>query len=505
MKFSVIIPLEYHRFRASECVEAWSANQGIPAEEYEILCVVPPGFPSDELQILKSLLRPHDRVVMSSANHDIAHCAEAAQIAEGDLLFFTESHVVPSREVLKQCSYAFDEHPDWAALCCRSSPVAHNRLARVEARMYVADIEYGMNSHPWRKILDQCFVTRRPAYLQTDGFQPELGHFAEWALAAQYRDHSLLIGYAPDIELRHYYSGRFAELRAFTEDFTAGEVRYFSRSDAGLADLLEAPPEWLQQGNWNRSLARSLLLTTLKTHLGSGSGASTSELSAVLRALIRWAPAAVSGLALARAWAKLAVAGSRLRLCVASLAPSDRSFSECFIGYIQAVIHAARLETISSLSKEKPGAGDPFSDVLGVSQRCGFHLIEQFEGDYIVWSEPAAGIDFMLEPGEQSVRLRCAPVRHPISEIGVSFWFNGSKQRPDQVCFDGYDVVLEVRSPGGSSRLVWVCEEFHSQGDLRPLGLPLLELTVLPASVLPQTSEIDSADSDELGSKFNSS
>jgi hypothetical protein len=27
--------------------------------------------------------------------------------------------------------------------------------------MYQADIEFGMKQHPWRKVLDQCSVTRR--------------------------------------------------------------------------------------------------------------------------------------------------------------------------------------------------------------------------------------------------------------------------------------------------------------------------------------------------------
>ena len=64
--------------------------------------------------------------------------------------------------------------------------------------MYQADIEFGMKQHPWRKVLDQCFVTRRDVYWECGGLREELGHFAEWVLAAAYHAR----GYASAISRR---------------------------------------------------------------------------------------------------------------------------------------------------------------------------------------------------------------------------------------------------------------------------------------------------------------
>ena len=154
---------------------------------------------------IRPLLRPHDQLVLCDAHHDMDLCAHGAALARGTYLFFTESHVWPEHDVLLASKQMFDDHPDWAAFSCRTARVALNPLAQLEADLYEHDIDQAMNAHPWRKILDQCFVTRSDAYRAAGGFDPELGHFAEWALAARYYDRGLTVGYAPHIVLRHFY------------------------------------------------------------------------------------------------------------------------------------------------------------------------------------------------------------------------------------------------------------------------------------------------------------
>ena len=58
---------------------------------------------------------------------------------------------------------------------CHSVPITNNLLSKVEAEWYGRDIEFGMTEHPWRKVLDQCFVVRRSAYFQAGGFDPASG------------------------------------------------------------------------------------------------------------------------------------------------------------------------------------------------------------------------------------------------------------------------------------------------------------------------------------------
>src|SRR5207344_2482985 len=99
-------------------------------------------------------------------------------------LFFTESHCRPELDVLQTSAEALRTNPEWSGFSCRSVRVTHSRLSEVEADLYEADIVFGMTEHPWRRILDQCFVIRRLPYEAAGGFDPSLGHFAEWMLGA---------------------------------------------------------------------------------------------------------------------------------------------------------------------------------------------------------------------------------------------------------------------------------------------------------------------------------
>src|SRR6185369_16643698 len=149
--FSVIIPLEYHRGQWERCWQGWQA-QTLNHDDFEIILVVPADFSQHDK--LRDLVGSRARLEYSQHVHDIGLCAAGAATARGKFLFFTESHCWPEPEVLQLCLQAFEDNPDWAGLSCRSIRITHNKLSIAEADMYDADIEYGMNFHPWRKILD---------------------------------------------------------------------------------------------------------------------------------------------------------------------------------------------------------------------------------------------------------------------------------------------------------------------------------------------------------------
>ena len=167
--------------------------------------------------------------------------------------------------------------------------------------MYDADIAYGMTQHPWRKILDQCFVTRRDAYAQSGGFTPALGHFAEWALAANYHALGLSIGYLPDARFHHPYLGELKGFRLFTLDFVQGETRYLTEaaSEPG-SHLIEVPGEWLTQGNFDRPLAQALSKRALRD---ARRGTVNSRRYETLAKAKRWLVPAIFGLAALALWA----------------------------------------------------------------------------------------------------------------------------------------------------------------------------------------------------------
>ena len=61
LRFSVIIPLEFHRGQAVRCVRGWAEGQLFPREQFEIVIAAPVGHPTAELDEIRGLLGPQDR------------------------------------------------------------------------------------------------------------------------------------------------------------------------------------------------------------------------------------------------------------------------------------------------------------------------------------------------------------------------------------------------------------------------------------------------------------
>ena len=274
-RFSVIIPLESHRGHAVRCVRGWAAEQVFPRDQFELVLACPPGHPPDELNEIRSLLGPQDRVLQFDHHHDMGLCVGAAEAARGDLLFFTESHCIPEPETLARTDAAARLNPEWAGFSCHSVPITDNLLSKIEAESYGRDIEFGMTEHPWRKVLDQCFVVQREAYFQAGGFDPAFGHFAEWLIAARLHALGLKIGYTPAARIHHVYIGQFGEWRRFTADFVEGQMKYLALEPADpLRTMFDEVPEWSRRHNLQRDVARRvcrMLVLDLRRSLVVGS------------------------------------------------------------------------------------------------------------------------------------------------------------------------------------------------------------------------------------------
>ncbi len=485
MEFSVIIPLGFHRHRALDCVRGWISTQNLPGDEFELVCVLPAGDPDGLRGPVEALLRPHDRLILLDVTHDMSLCAEGAAHARGAFLFFTESHVWPEADVLQASKEAFKNNADWAAFSCRTLRVAPNRLARMEADLYERDIDHAMNDHPWRKILDQCFVTRRDAYVETGGFDAALGHFAEWALAARYFDLGLKIGYAPHIVLHHLYSGDIAELRAFVESFVEGEIRFFSRgneADCTISD--ETPPEWLTRGDWDRKLAAALLTCLRRFALAR-------PLSVMMpgwwrEVLNRWIVAA-RGITWSRLWANLQIPWRRALLGAAAIAGSRSHLMYCYENFIGAVIHAQRLKEIEAhlpaLNEVPCRQGGVTADNIGQQRRIsGFHLLESHRSVPMRWSRPAAVIELSVPPGSSGIAVQCAPVRRKLERLRPMFFINEVPVPAGRIAFSDHRAMISLEgAPAGVLRLAWVCRPFRAVRDTRRLGLPIVRISVAPA------------------------
>ncbi|WP_346657326.1 hypothetical protein [Bradyrhizobium monzae] len=370
------------------------------------------------------------------------------------------------------CIRAIDEHPDWAGFSCRSVPICHNRLSEAEAAMYQADIEFGMKQHPWRKVLDQCFVTRRDVYEECGGLREELGHFAEWVLAAGYFARGYTIGYLEAACFHHYYVGRIGELKTFTLDFVQGEIRYLSeaRRDPGC-ELLEIPREWSEPDNFDGALALQTLNALMRY---TGWRRRPGE---KLRALWRWSAPALFGDLHARVVARLAVAHARSVLTALIVIGSSDAIAHWMKRYIASLIRLQRLACIRRLRDH----AKPTPKLLGdhVLAQLGFHDVETAAGYTFRWSEPQAAIRIKGWPGRNIVCIRSPALRAPLDKIGTQFYLDGAHVDPAAIDIgcDRYTLSLDLPKSGVAT-LAWACPVLRGVGDLRHLGLSVVAIEV---------------------------
>ena len=469
--FSIIIPLEYHRGQWERCWKGWNA-QTVARSLYEIILVVPPDF--QHLNLLSEL--SSDRIELSDHSHDVGLCTAGAAKAQGKYLIFTEAHCWPEPDVLEQCLQAFLNNPNWAGFSCQSVPITHNRLSKAEADMYVADIEYAMHVHPWRRILDQCFVTTREAYEACSGFRPELGHYAEWVLAAGYFQHDYELGYFPEARFHHHYTGILDELKVFTLDFVVGEIRYFSELPSQSETPLEPPAEWMCHGNFDRDTARSIFAMTVKSLWPPGR--SYRHFPRSLGNLARWIVPAIFGDWVARASAEAHVAWARGTLLFANAIGSDNQLGASFKAYIAALIESERLAIISEVRRKSHGktpqdvATSP--DVLAPGN-TGFYSLERFGPDRFRWSDTAAAMLVSMPAGERQIRIDCIPVRDLTSPIcDLRFYLDGASIPPGRLRTEKHRVSIDLNlATPKIVTLGWTCLPLVAPADSRRLGLAI--------------------------------
>lgn len=471
--FSVIIPLEYHRGQWRQCVAAWTRQQ-FAAADFELILAVPSGFSAADRQDLAAALRPHDRIIDGASAHDMGLSAIGARLAAGRFLFFTESHCWPEADALTICAQTFAQRPDWAGFSCQSLRVVTSRTAEAEADMYEGDIARGMSVHPWLKILDQCFATRREAYHACGGLQPELGHFAEWVLAANYHVRDLTIGFQPQAKFHHYYVGKTHELVVFTRDFVEGEISYLNApSDGRVRQLLDLPYEWICQGNWNASAWLRLARIALRHRQADRPpGGSMSHRTAVA---VKYAGRALRAATDAALLAPCEELWARVKFIAATRLSDRDDRARAFRAYIAACIRAHRLRHIKA--RPAPCAASGF-DAMAPGN-TGFYPIESCEGRPMRWSESHALLRGRLSAGRHRIAIQCAPLRAPgMAALGV--YFNGrSVANADTAITDeSIRITVDQRRTGACS-LALICIDPMTAPDGRPVGLPVMAVEVV--------------------------
>jgi len=485
VRFSVIVPLEFHRDQIDLCLRRWVRGQDYSRDDYEVLAAVGAGALSPAHRTaIEAQLDRRDRLLVYPDRHDVGLCARAAFEARGELLFFTESHVLPEPDTLTRADQAMRARPDADGLSGRCDPIVHNRLSVAEAAMYQRDIRHGMEQHPWRRILDQCYVARREPYFRAGGFAAVYGHFAEWLLAARMHAAGMVVAYAPEVVLHHVYCGRVRELVAFARDFATGQVRYEAEAtDEPCRALLDAVPEWDTSVGLGAARARAALRRSASLFSRSG---------AWNLAWWRWLVVAL-GRWWVRPWIRCGVAAvgvvaARIRVAVAlEHCRDERSIQAALVSLNDAVVRHARWSYVArrgfgahASAGRRPAPirpdADWCADDASRAADATWHGVERGEDGAFRWSEPYAGVELAGPQGHYVVRIEGLSLR-PGAWVEVAL--DGSSVFAGEF-LDELSLSIEL-GPSGAG-LDWVCQPWYGVGDSRPLGLAVRRITLRESS-----------------------
>lgn len=475
MKFSVIIPLEFNRGLAVRCIRDWVRDQTFPRADYEILVAASETHDPEELKTIGELLGPQDTLVQFPVSHDMGLVASVAKLAAGDVLVITESHCPPAPNFLEASVAVLKEHAEWGGFSGRSFALTHNLLSIVEAEFFEEGIIANLTQHAWLKVLDQCFVIRAADYRTTGGIEPAYGHFAEWHFAGRLHLCGIKIGYAPEVNVGHYYVGDLAELKTFILDFTEGEMRCVANADTDpCGPLFEPSPEWKCRARWDRGLIdplwrllRSRARTSWRTFFKYGTwrifslGAAISVTRVVLGAqqgllnallLVRWKRGAK---VLFQRWSMTCVRLARLMFLRDALRNRGDS----------------ALADIRLPDEWMPAAAAGWDAV-------GFHELESSGGLPFRWTESAGCMRFYLGEGVWTVTLELLPDTPDKLIAAAEFFIAGQPCRVRRVNASAKkSVELEWNQPrAGSVELAWLCKRVRARRDPRELGLPILKI-----------------------------
>ena len=469
--FSVLLPLQEDRDAGLQSIRAWSLEQTLPRERYELI-VLAPGLDRELERGARRLIGPRDRWIEHASPSEWELFNVGAAAARGRFLFVTEVHCVPEPACLEEM-LAHLEATQQPGARGRSVGVSEGALGRIEQLVYEEDLSVGEDPDHWRKVLIHSLAIRRDVYAQVGGFAPRYGDYAGWALSVALREAGYRLGATPGAPVRHRYTGELGILAEHVRDFARGEMRWCAETPADVRDrYVSEPEEWTERWTYSRDGARQALRATLATrHVDR----------AVLRAVAGHAAVAAVGPGAAVWTARAGVAVQRAHVWLTS-----RHGARALPAYRRHWELCSRLGRREYLAAHPPAAVEqqdaPTPEVDLVTARgircVGLHARERWCDVEFRWTAPLAVFEVSLPPGRRfDARLELAPLRPPEPAPDVRIAVDG---RRAPMTLDASGVRFPVN--GGRRVIGLTCSPLRPRGaDPRDLGLPVRRLSFAAA------------------------
>ena len=492
-KLSVIMPMEDHRGLGQRAVESWTLGQRCALGDFELIVLID-RHTKDIEDGIRRVLRPQDQLIYADMENEMAQYHHGATLARSEVLLFTEPHCIAEPQAVDEINKFFaNENAD--GLCVRSTPIADNRIAEMESRMYDEGFADWSRPDHWAKVIVRGFGIRKKAYFDAGGYDLRYDRFAEWLLAATLRQRGVRLLYAPGAGMAHLYSDNFRLLEVFIKEFTDGECKFRLETDDTefCYRFFEAPAEWTEARAFRPALAQQAWRNLWQViRRRRPMAASLKGLLSSLLMLLRAAPLSLLGRRYLLASYRLPVQLAKLRFYAHYFNPEKQyqDFLDFYMGETalcrvkMALAHPAQDsngQTMGEIMHYRPGE-------MADSELYGFHPEEHHAGDRFRWSGPLAAMRLSLPPGNYSLTLKLLSVRKLEPDNDVAFFLND--RFIEEVKYSDTDpsLCLRLNHSHFNAAENWLCvicrpwRIVRRPGhDERELGLPLKEITVTAA------------------------
>lgn len=482
-EISVIVPLPEHRGHALDAVQSWTSEQSRARSAFELVVLSDGSEPRLDAAV-RALLAEHDQFVIAAGASLMALLHTGAERARGAVLLFTESHCeVEPGTIGAVLRHLGASGADGVSLGTVSR--SRNPLARMEDRMFARHMAPMLQAGHWSKIMLRAFAVRRDCYFAAGGLRPELGLFAEPALAMVLHRQGRRIDIVDSAKILHHSNTKWRSSYGDVRSHARGQCDFRAASPVDYARYLGVLPEWRHRGGasarfargaWSDCFAAAATAETWRTRRLAAMG------------IARLAPAAALGgrapaLPIA---ARLAAAALRCWFWGSHRARWDRAFDDL---HRRMVLHS-RMRAVLEFP-----AADPAPSVIGrraapdISDEhvFDFHPPETIAAGTFRWSAPVAMIPLDLAPGRYAVTIETRGLRADLGGCALAAALYGRALpsaaiavRADAVSFN----LMVDASLSRPQRLLLLCAPLRNSGetcDSRSLGLPEFSIEVRSA------------------------
>jgi hypothetical protein len=470
-------------------LRAWTNDQTLPRQQYQVIVASAAGDPSREAEI-QALLGSHDVFVRAPGVSEVGLYDVAAKRATAPWLFVTEAHCLGEPECLAAVARAIDAAPELDVVTAEIPRVAANQAGRLGARWF-EHVYDQWSALDWKTLPLAGFAVRREVYERAGGIDPRYDLFCAPLLSARLDQLGARIGAAPDARIVHVQPETYQEHHGHSAHFAAGEFDFRADHDHVFCERYFGHPEaWGNRLRFQPEVARQLVRALLAA-AANALARRSDDAWWVLRELSALLPAAVAGVGPHLLRERLAFSASEQLLQRLPL-PDSRLYPQ-YLRAQQRVVRLTQLRWIRDhVGPPDPparGTGTWSAEAVDGAQVIGAHGLESHDGRWFRWTEPVALLRLAPPAGEHLLTIDTGGLRGRPLDYLRGIYAGGRSLPPDHVHDQDGQLIARLPSEFGEraaatglSLLTRPLEpRRHGSPDRRRLGMPVFSIELRPA------------------------